>query len=123
MRSRSFIPFGVYLSKFDRREEALAMTIIPPKYLVPTPAEPRKNPMANPCHGRPNLPSGTSASCLKHAYSTTQAPTLQKYAREKHLFGQLDPKPITIGKEIDVLPPKKGETLVDVATTKDGDVA
>jgi len=73
---KQIIPFGVDLSKFESREEALAMTITPPKDLVPTLAKPPWNPMTNPYHGRPNLPSGTSASCLMHAYSTTQAPIM-----------------------------------------------
>lgn len=61
---------------------------------------------------------------------------VRKTIGEKLLFGQLDPKPITIGRDLDVLPPRKNETfgrdldvlpprknetMVDVATTKDGD--
>ena len=46
---------------------------------------------------------------------------MRKPGGEKCLFGQLDPKPIIVGKDLDVLPPRKGETLVNVLMTKDGD--
>ena len=41
-----------------------------------------------------------------------------KIGGEKRPFDQLNPKPIMVGKDLDILPSRKGETLV-----KDGDTA
>lgn len=124
---KQIILFGVDLSKFESREEALAITIAPPKELVPTPVKTLNNlgwkESINSYHGQPSFPSGPSISRSMHAPSTNQVPMMRKLAGEKRLFGQLDPKPIIVGKDLNILPPKTGETLVDVVSTKDRDVS
>lgn len=124
---KHIVPFGADLSKFESREEALALTFVPPKELVLAPVKMPENQAqrgsTDPCYGRLTLPSGPSTSVSMPALPASQAPVMRKLAGEKCLFVQLDPKPITVGKNIEVLPPKKGETIVDVVTTKDGDIA
>lgn len=67
-------------------------------------------------YGRPTCPGDAPT------FRLTYAPMARKPRGDKHLFSRLDPKPITVGRDLGIIPPRKGETLVNVLTTKDGDI-
>lgn len=113
---KEIVQFETDLNKIESREEVLSLSIIPPKDLVPTPDKSltvHKQGGGHPTSysGRLTHPYGAIASRPYNAPSTAEAPMMHKPCVDKHLFGQLDPEWITIGKDLNLLPPRKNETL------------
>lgn len=125
-KGKQIVPYGTDLRNFERREEALALSVLPPREIVPTPAKDVAlsgwNGSANPFMGRATFPGASTTSRPLPVPPISHVPRKYKIGGEKRPLYQLNPKPIMVGKDLDILP-RKGETLINVATNKDGDTA
>lgn len=110
MAEKQIVPYGFDLNKKIVCEEALALSILPPKYLAPVPP---KVPYDHAYYAQ-------ALPCSAIAPPPTRLQENKTRLRER-LFDQLDPEPIKVPKDIKILPTRTSETLIEVLTTKDGD--
>ena len=116
-KGKQIVPYGTDLRNFERREEALALSVLPPREIVPTPAKDVAlsgwNGSAEPFYGQAIFPGASTTSRPLPVPPISHVPMKYKIGGEKRPFDQLNPKPIMVGKDLDILPPRKGETLIN----------
>lgn len=111
MADKRIVPYGIHLNKKFIREEVLALSITPSKNLALVP---------------PKIPYDHAyyAQAIPHPMIAPPPARLfleDKPRQRERLFGLLDPEPIKVPRELNILPPRMGEKLMEVLTNKEGD--